>query len=75
MHAKDTHENLSKAFSCYREQIKRYQDQTFAFTNGDGNEELVVIRIFLGGDYMFLCGNYGHPEEDHIKGDQLRLFC
>jgi len=63
MHAKDTHENLSKAFSC------------FAFTNGDGNEELVVIRIFLGGDYMFLCGNYGHPEEDHIKGDQLRLFC
>jgi len=50
-----------------KEEIKELQDK--CFTIGDKKK---TIRIFLGGDYQFLCENYGHPG---AASTHFCLFC
>jgi len=89
MDAKESYQNLKKAFGNYqvrrrkegrnswnnfngfngfsfllllaKEQIDEIQDQVVTHRDKKGNDVSKVIRLFLGGDYDFLCENYDHP--------------
>ena len=59
LEGKENEENLKTAFPHLQSEIDGLQDQSIEFTiNGEKVEK--VIRIFLGGDYEFLCLVLGH---------------
>lgn len=68
MEVSDSHYNLKAAFGHYQRYIDLIQDKEIKFEK-NGKEIKRIVRLFLGGDYEFLCENFGHP------GAASKFFC
>jgi len=68
MEAPDKFENLKVAFGEIAEELKEMDGRELTFER-DGQQVTRTLRFFLGGDYAFLCENFGH------QGASSRSFC